>query len=979
MSGTEPVLDDEARAALLRVGDATDAAAVQAELAGRGLLSEAGVARLVETARHALYDDPAAGAHLARLAHTAATAADLRTALPAATYLLAQATVQNGDLHDALGLLDAARDGFEANGSLAAALRTNLGRTHVLNELGRHEEALTASRAILLAADDATTGMAVDEELAAAAEQNSGLCLELMGRFDEALAAYGRAEARFAQSGSGRAMAEVAFDRALVLLTLGRHGEALAVLGRSAVTFRDEGFRLRLAETLTQMAEVHLQRGELHRCLTTLDEAREALQSIGAPVGDHQRLLVAGRAYLALSLLPEAIASFAEAVDFLDATDLVVEQARARWGGGLALAASGRHDEADRSLEVALQRFRRSGHNGWVAAVLVDRARLALRRREPAAARTAAEEALVLARHSGAAVTAVQALLVLADLTDPTDPTNLADAADATGGAGRDALAHLEQARTEAEALGLDPLTAAVHHALGRRLAHSGRTEEALPLLRSAVDAVERARGGLGQDALLRRYLDDKRSPYEDLLAVLIDGGASVHAMVELCDRSRSRALSELRADLRARSPEERRERDGSGPAGLPADAEEAAVLADLRAAQSELFAPTPVAEPRRTILADRLAELERRAGLLAVRRSERAVRRDTSRAVDATTTATTGAATAALDGPTIDATVLSYACANGVVHAFVIDGDTPSVVPSCCRVEEVDALLQRLETQFSRLAAGGARLDRHLVQQRRATDAVLARLHELLIAPVAALLPSGPGPQPLVIVPDGPLAGVPFSALADGAAPLLDRFVISLAPSISALGSTSVAAPPGALVAGVADELAPLVADEVRAVGERLPAATVLVDEAATWDRVVQALPAAGHVHLAGHAVFRPDNAMYSALRLADRWVTAAELLQLDLGGRTVVLSACDTARTDLATAEVLGFTRALLGAGAATAVASLWAADDRATTTFMRCFYAELGAIGPVAALRGAQRVVAEEHPHPYHWAPWVLFGRR
>lgn len=970
---------------LERLGAPDASAATPADAAARlereALLHAEGLERVLDQARDSMYDDPATGARLARLVRTAAEQAGIDAAVPPATYLLAQVAVHAGELHEALALLDEARDGFARSGAAGAALRTNLGRTHVLNELGRHEEALAASRAILegVAADPERPAGA--DELIAAAEQNSGLCLELMGRFDEALAAYARAEEGHRRTGSARAGAEVAFDRALVLLTLGRHGEALAALHTSADTFHREGFRLRLAETLSQTAEVHLHRGELQRCLAALDEARAALEGIEAPVGDHQRTLVAGRAYLALHLLPEALATFEDAVRFLEATDLVVEQARARWGAGLALAGRGRPAEAAEALDLALQQFRRSGHHGWLAALLVDRARLWLRQGQPEQAEAAAREALSLARAGGVAVSAVHALLLLGELEADREPH--------TGhGPGPDEL--FAAARAEAAPLGLAPLTGAVEHAAGRRLLRAGRYAEAEPLLRAAVNAVRDARGGLGQDALLSRYLDDKRSPFEDLLALLVASGGDPAAALDVAEGSKSRALSELVAGLADTD---------AGDADSDSDAEDEvarSLLADLRATQSELFAPAAIDEARRAILAGRLAELEQRVGLRRLQRSERTVRSGTATPAARAAFGGSGTAANADDAETTEPTeparphdpggdgerIVSYACANGQIHAFVVGPDGPVLVGSIAAVADVEALLQRLTAQLARLSAGGTRLQRHVEQQTRATAAVLAALHARLVAPLRPHLPSGPGPHPLVIVPDGPLHGVPFHALHDGSAPLLERFTVSYAPSIDTYRAVAAARAGAALVAGVADPLAPQVEEEVHAVAERLAAVgpcTVLAGEDATWERVRHGMADAAVVHLAGHAVFRPDNPMYSALRLADRWVTAAELLQLDLRGRTVVLSACGTARNDLATAEVLGFTRALLGAGAATAMTSLWSVDDRSTAAFMARWHEARTELGAAGALRAVQRELAAEGSHPYHWAPWVLFGRR
>jgi CHAT domain-containing protein len=250
--------------------------------------------------------------------------------------------------------------------------------------------------------------------------------------------------------------------------------------------------------------------------------------------------------------------------------------------------------------------------------------------------------------------------------------------------------------------------------------------------------------------------------------------------------------------------------------------------------------------------------------------------------------------------------------------------------------------------------------------------------MYELLIAPIEPLIRSA-DPEHLIFVPDGAAHDVPFAALTDGGRRLIERYTISTAPSLLTLGHLPARHTGPALVVGVADELAPLVEDEARAVAAHLPNATLLCGSSATWPAIRSALTGARHVHLAGHTVFRPDNPMFSAIKFADDWVTAADLLATNLDGATVVLSSCDSARTQhRASAEINGFVRSFMGAGAATVVASQWSADDTATTSFMNTFYVNLVNEPPARALRGAQLTLAEMWPHPYYWAPWVLAGR-
>jgi CHAT domain-containing protein len=133
--------------------------------------------------------------------------------------------------------------------------------------------------------------------------------------------------------------------------------------------------------------------------------------------------------------------------------------------------------------------------------------------------------------------------------------------------------------------------------------------------------------------------------------------------------------------------------------------------------------------------------------------------------------------------------------------------------------------------------------------------------------------------------------------------------------------------------------------------------------------------------VHLACHGLFRADNPMFSSLKLHDGWLTAAEVMRLDLAGALVTLSACESGRNEVfAGDEPIGLTRAFLGVGASTLVVSLWLVQDEATALLMEKYYERLrGNMGPAEALRAAQLAIMDEYPHPYYWAPFITVGKR
>ena len=166
---------------------------------------------------------------------------------------------------------------------------------------------------------------------------------------------------------------------------------------------------------------------------------------------------------------------------------------------------------------------------------------------------------------------------------------------------------------------------------------------------------------------------------------------------------------------------------------------------------------------------------------------------------------------------------------------------------------------------------------------------------------------------------------------------------------------------------------------EEVRALAARLRGARVLEGEAATRAAFLDGAPGASLLHLATHGVFRGDNPMASALRLADGWIAAHEVLDLRLRSRLVVLSACESGSALVAPGdEILGLVRGFLGAGARAVVASLWRVPDLATARLMNLLYDGLVAGRPVdEALSGAQARAREAGEHPASFAAFIPLG--
>jgi CHAT domain-containing protein len=137
--------------------------------------------------------------------------------------------------------------------------------------------------------------------------------------------------------------------------------------------------------------------------------------------------------------------------------------------------------------------------------------------------------------------------------------------------------------------------------------------------------------------------------------------------------------------------------------------------------------------------------------------------------------------------------------------------------------------------------------------------------------------------------------------------------------------------------------------------------------------------------VHMAAHALLDEANPSRSAILLApgdareDGLLQAREVIDLDLGGAVIMLSACRSAGgTAIAGEGVMGLARAFFQARAGVVVGGLWPLRDRDTARLMDAYYRHLGAGRPVAtALAEAKRERIRAGAPASEWAGLVVLG--
>ena len=294
-----------------------------------------------------------------------------------------------------------------------------------------------------------------------------------------------------------------------------------------------------------------------------------------------------------------------------------------------------------------------------------------------------------------------------------------------------------------------------------------------------------------------------------------------------------------------------------------------------------------------------------------------------------------------------------------------------------------------------------------------------LQQLYQVLIAPIAELLPQEAGAK-VVFIPQGALFLVPFAALQDAQGNyLIQQYTIALSPSIQVLElarqqqkrsrDTVRSGISNALIVGnptmpkvmiaagqPPEQLSELPGseEEARAIAALL-GTKALTGNQATETAVVQQMATKRIIHLATHGLLddffglgipgaialapSPGRLALSPDSSTDGLLTANEILDLKLTSDLVVLSACDTGRGRITGDGVIGLSRSLILAGTPSVVVSLWAVPDAATVTLMTEFYqALLKNPDKAQAMRQAMLTTLKQYPEPRDWAAFTLVGQ-
>ncbi|RMG50783.1 MAG: CHAT domain-containing protein [Acidobacteria bacterium] len=893
------------------------------------------------------------------LAHAAQEAATL-TGDPLcqaiADHAYAHALHISGEHINAVKYYDRAERAYTQLGLEIEAAKTSRAKIGVLMYLGEYKKALD------IAAEARRIFQKHGEDiLLAQLDANVGSIYHRLDRYHEALEAYERARKIFAAHHDELALAFVDFNCANQYTCLNEFDRALDLYRQAGRVYEKLGMRRMVSDVEYSIAWLYYLRGHLHESLKLFARVRDRSLDLGDRVLEALCDLDLAEVYIRLNAYDDAMESAKSAAEKFTVLNMSYEYVKAKMYLGVVHMQLNDLATAERELQEVRRGFQAEGNEVFTAVTDVYLSDVLRRQHEWTRAVQLCNEADRIFNAHHLPAQAAQAQLHLARLMLVLGEISQAQQLVSS------ALSRLDQ--IEAPWLKYQGL-----HLLGNVLEQRGDRQEAYRCYQQAVEHLEGLRSTIQVDELKCTFLRDKLRVYEDLVELCLREGTldKVNEALSYVEAAKSRALVELLAtsqSIRSKA---------SSPEAKSIYHRWQKLRQELnwyynRMNYYELRAPQRPpwmsAQLRREIQV-RERELAKLARRLHIEDAEYSSLQTVSRP-DITELRQCLAD---------DEVLLEYYIVKGCIKIFVVTREGVHIIHDVTTVGKVAPLLRRLRFYFDKFTLSGEYVNIHQTSLQAATTQCLMALYAELVEPVASHLKG----RKVIFVPHEVLHYVPFHALHNGHGYLLDEYEISYCPSASVfkLCKEKAAQPRRrgpALIMGVPDEAMPYIFREVETVASLWSDALVFTGPEATLEQLKQNAPRCRLLHLATHGVFRRDNPMFSALKLADSWLSFYDIFNLTVNADLVTLSACETGMNEIFPGdELFGLMRGFLYAGAPSLVVSLWIVNDCSTAEFMRCFYSNLSdGLPKRTALRRAQQDVRQRYPHPYYWAPFILMG--
>ena len=839
---------------------------------------------------------------------------------------------------------------FESAGNMNEVGRTLSSSLQSLALIGEYESAFSAAekaRGIF--------GRLGDTWRMARLELNVANIYHRQNHFAQALAAYQRAYEQLLPHNDAEGVGGALHNMAVCLIALDDFHGALETYRRMHDFCQQYDMPLMVAQADYNISYLFYLRGDYTQALELLRVSRETCRKNGDDYHLGLCDLDNSEIYLELGLVEEAAEMAQRSFDQFQALGINYEAARSL--ANLAVAA-GMQGNSSRSLQLFAQAkeiVMREKNQVWPSLLDLYQALVLFHEGSFAESRRLCVDALQFFSSSEIPSKHVLCLLLLARISLKTGELD-------------DATRHCLEALQRVSTLEAPILSYQAHFLMGQVYEAGERPHEAYDSYRESRSALDTLRGGLQAEELKIAFMKDKVEVYARLVHLCLNRNSQAEAF-SYVEEARSRALRDL---IFGRS---------HPPLVLESvDHETGRRIGELRQELNWCYRRiereqlSQEGAPTELIESIRLRARGHEHELLRLLR-EAPPSSSAGKTLRHSETATLDEIRASLGA---DSALVEYFYVGERVYAVVLTADGLDFVP-VANVSTVAHGLRMLQFQMSKFRLGAEYVSTFQEVLLRATQQHLHTMYREIFAPLRDRLKT----RHLVIVPYGPLHSLPFHALFDGEQFLVDTFTISYAPSASihALCQQLIQTRTGpSLILGVEDPKTPFVRQEVEAIAAILPEADIQLGPAASEQALRDHGSRSQRIHIASHGYFRQDNPMFSAIRLADSYLSLYDLYHMDLPVDLLTLSGCVTGLSFVAEGdELIGLSRGLLYAGARSLLLSLWDVDDRSTAEFMQLFYSHLLRQRDKAeALRSAMLDLRTRYPHPYHWAPFRLIGK-
>ncbi len=834
--------------------------------------------------------------------------------------LRAHALFSSGDVSGSLPAYESAAKAFRKLGDRMEEGRTAIGWVFALGMAGR------ASQARKVAARGIQLLQARDRILQARLEANLGSAWMTVGRLDLVAEQSEKALKLFRAAKSPGDAAVTAHNLGVVFHMLGESKKARKAC-RQALEFYSGGDdHMPSLYSHTVLAALDIADGDWQRGLNEIERIREVFTSRGDRRGEAWLQRELALLFSSVGASEAGVPAAESALRLYRELGLEMDAAHAECLLGRLLAGQGRHNEALVHLERASRHWTDVGHTWLKHRVNVEMAPVLL-------AENRADEALARLRKS-------QGYL---DRKSPHSDGALARAraAQAYLVQGKNSRAHQAATRAYADAkkhpAKLERPTMALVRA--QAAARLGRDAEAVRWAKRAVDLLEELLLKFGTRQLRILVGGSRAAVYGPAIDVILECGGerAEETAVDLLSRARSPVLIEDL--LQGRSSE---------------------MLPDTRAAivrlRDQLLSSNPDEETedlRSRSLQGQMEQLDKRLTRVLARTPQlvRAAHRD--RGFDRWKKHLRGR----------DVVLYDY---HQGWRAFVVRADGTSrfvPLPGGEQALARDWFALRLTFETASRAPKTRRtefLDRTLVESTKSLESLRRAFWDPL--PLNS--------DHVVVIPLRELHSLPLESM--------DRNgrTVSRLPHPSLLAQRERKPLQNALLlAGPDDSMS----EEIEDVAAQLGHSGFQVETGTGRAALDEVRGPVGALHVAAHGTFHRSGWLMSGLELSDGWVGFEHLRKELLDGALVQFTSCESGVVELMPgSDFDGWIAAALSAGARELVLTAWRIDADAARGFSKPFYERwsTGETAPAAAAKARARL-RDLHPHPFHWAPFVVVG--